>query len=138
MAIVMLNFFDPKELGLQSWAVFAPRDVASFANAGATALRVANECLDKFSQSNETGEAASTLGFTSAMGYGSIGERAVLRFNSNRRVHRILMVMIGMSGAIGVFFWATGSEIDTRVRSGISRKGVLQAFNLSTKADAVG
>ncbi|KAL8758816.1 MAG: hypothetical protein Q9184_003811 [Pyrenodesmia sp. 2 TL-2023] len=117
MAIVMLDYFDPEELGLQSWAVFSPRDVASFVNVGNTALRVANECLDKFSQSNETGEAASTtLGFTSAMGYGSVG----------------------MSGAIGVFFWATGSDIDRRVRSGISPKGVLQDFNLSTKADAVG
>ncbi|KAL8928487.1 MAG: hypothetical protein Q9208_001721 [Pyrenodesmia sp. 3 TL-2023] len=71
MAIVMLGSFDPKDLGLPSWAVFAPRDVASFGNVGTLALRVANECLSEFAQSNETGDAASTLGFTSAMGYGT-------------------------------------------------------------------
>ncbi|KAL8907830.1 MAG: hypothetical protein Q9207_001153 [Kuettlingeria erythrocarpa] len=115
MAIVMLSSFDPKELGLESSAVFAPRDVASFGNVGASALRVANECLDKFSPFNNTGKAASTLGFTSAMGYASTG----------------------MSGAIGVFFWATGSDVDRRMRAGISLQGILHAFNLSAKANAV-
>ncbi len=78
MAIVMLSSFDPQELGLQSSAVFSPRDIASFGNVGASALRVANECLDKFSPFNNTGVARSTLGFASAMGFASTGERAIL------------------------------------------------------------
>lgn len=70
----MLNFFDPIELGLQSWAIFSPRDVATFADAGVAAIRIADSCLSKFSQSNKTGDTVGDVGFTSQLGWASIGK----------------------------------------------------------------
>lgn len=73
LAIAMLSIFDPRELGLEEWATFSPRDVATFANVEATAERVANECLSKYSPLNGTEGGTTRVGFASDMGFGSVG-----------------------------------------------------------------
>lgn len=82
LAIVMLDFFDPPELGLPTGAIFAPRDIATFTDLGAMAIRVADECLSKVSQLNETGDSTGAVGFTSPMGWGSVGESCLAGVSS--------------------------------------------------------
>lgn len=65
----MLNYFDPKELGLRTGATFSPRDVATFKDLGVAFLRTANECLSKFK--NHSIE--DRVGFISGMGWSSTG-----------------------------------------------------------------
>lgn len=47
------------------------------------------------------------------------------------------LTLTGTTGAIGIFFWATGSDIDRRVGPGVSSHGIVQAFNMSTAADVI-
>lgn len=37
---------------------------------------------------------------------------------------------LGMTNSIGAFLWATSSDIDRRVRPGVSREGIVQHYNL--------
>jgi len=78
MAIVMLNYFDPRELGLQSGATFSPRDVSSLYDVGYSALSVANDCLSKVGQRNRTGGTSETVGFRSDMGWASQGKSSMI------------------------------------------------------------
>lgn len=78
LAIVMLNYFDPKELGLPPGAIFSPRDVSSFNDIGYSAFSVAKECLSKGVQRNRIDGMNETLGFRSALGWASQGESSVV------------------------------------------------------------
>ncbi|KAI4189067.1 MAG: hypothetical protein L6R41_001735, partial [Letrouitia leprolyta] len=104
LAIVMLNYFDPKELGLRTGATFSPRDVATFKDLGVAFLRTANECLSKFK--NHSIE--DRVGFISGMGWSSTG----------------------MTASVGAFIWATGSQMDERVRRDLPEGGFSWSYNL--------
>lgn len=86
----MLNYFDPKELGLRSGTMFSPRDVASFNDVGYSAIRVANECLSKISQRNGTGGMTEALRFRSDMGWASQG-KSIMMFGKSDTVKTAYM-----------------------------------------------
>jgi len=79
----MLNYFDPRELGLPSGAIFAPRDVSSFNDVGYSALTVANDCLSRVVQRNRTGGMAESLGFRSDTGWASQGKSSLIIINND-------------------------------------------------------
>lgn len=135
----MLDFFDPRDLGLESWTTFSPRDIATFADVAAVALRVANACLSKYSPtpSTVTGDNIMPVGFRSDLGFGSAGEWVQKFCRSPMERDGAYWLVTGLTGSIGVFFFATDSKMEQKLRAGISRHGVVQAFNLSTEADAV-
>ncbi len=135
LAIVMLSYFDPKELGLPSGAVFSPRDVSSFNDVGYSAVTVANDCLSRVLQRNRTGGMTGSLGFRSATGWASQGKSSMVVIN-NDLVKTVHWMRLGLTNSIGAFLWATGSDIDRRVRPGISRGGVVQHYNMTTENDA--
>ena len=70
----MLNYFDPRELGLRSGTMFSPRDVSSFTDIGYSAITVAKECLSRVVESNRTSNTTETLGFRSDVGWASQGK----------------------------------------------------------------
>lgn len=76
MVIAMLSIFDPRDLGLASEATFSPRDVATFAGVGTKAIKIADACLSRYSSSpfKMTGDSAIPVGFTSDLGFASLGE----------------------------------------------------------------
>lgn len=80
LAIVMLNYFDPRELGLPPRAIFSSRDVTSFNDVGWSALSVANECLSKYATPNETTD---RLSFTSQLGWASLGAFILIAVRSD-------------------------------------------------------
>ncbi len=79
----MLSYFDPKELGLPSGAVFSPRDVSSFNDVRYSAVTVANDCLSRVLQRNRTGGMTGSLGFRSATGWASQGKSSMVVINND-------------------------------------------------------
>jgi len=79
----MLNYFDPRELGLPSGAVFFPRDVSSFNDVGYSALTVANDCLSRVVQRNRTDGMTEGLGFRSDTGWASQGKSSMTVINND-------------------------------------------------------
>lgn len=129
----MLNHFDPRELGLPSGAVFFPRDVSSFNDVGYSALTVANDCLSRVVQRNRTDGMTESLGFRSDTGWASQGKSSTIVIN-NVIAKTVHIMRLGLTNSIGALLWATGSDIDRRVRPGVSRGGLVQHYNLSTEA----
>ncbi|KAL8968618.1 MAG: hypothetical protein Q9197_004788, partial [Variospora fuerteventurae] len=114
---VMLDFFDPRDLGLESWATFSPRDIATFADVAAVALRVANSCLSKYSPSTVTGDSITPVGFTSDLGFGSVGEWVQKSCRSPMERDGAYWLVTGLAGSIGVFFFATDSKMEQKLRA---------------------
>ncbi|CAL8577762.1 hypothetical protein XPA_003579 [Xanthoria parietina] len=91
----MLRNVDPRELRLPPRSTFSPRDLSTYDDIENAAAKIANECLEKYEQNRTEVSPANPVGFTSQLGWSPQG----------------------LTGAIGVFLWATGSDIDIRARS---------------------